>query len=282
MASRLFATLEAIGVSAQSPWRALEIAWYQPVTGGAVPAALGACAAWSRAADRPGAEVDETYIGGEEPGLRGGRQKGKKSLVGVLRGSASPRGSGGAGWRSPPGPRRRRCSSSLTAHGAGHHGRHRRVARLVRHRGLGCTRERCRSAPPDGAVKTPFRVLCLARHWVASPPYDGCRYPPGLRRRGAPAELPGRVRLPLQPPQILQSGARVPPRPGLPLGHEPVRYRASVVDPQPKRKPPAGPGWLGSSAFARASSANRPWRAASTCVGPPGGVPLANLWARVP
>jgi len=28
-------------------------------------------------------EVDETYIGGEEPGLRGVRQKGKKVLVGV-------------------------------------------------------------------------------------------------------------------------------------------------------------------------------------------------------
>ena len=26
-------------------------------------------------------EVDETYFGGEEPGLRGGRQKGKKVLV---------------------------------------------------------------------------------------------------------------------------------------------------------------------------------------------------------
>lgn len=28
-------------------------------------------------------EVDETYFGGDEPGLRGGRQKGKKVLVGV-------------------------------------------------------------------------------------------------------------------------------------------------------------------------------------------------------
>jgi hypothetical protein len=28
-------------------------------------------------------EVDETYIGGEEPGLAGGRAKGKKALVGI-------------------------------------------------------------------------------------------------------------------------------------------------------------------------------------------------------
>jgi len=39
-------------------------------------------------------EVDETYIGGEEPGLRGGRQKGKKVLVGVAVEFEEPRGFG--------------------------------------------------------------------------------------------------------------------------------------------------------------------------------------------
>lgn len=38
-------------------------------------------------------EVDETYIGGEEPGLRGGRAKGKKALVGVAVEVKEPRGS---------------------------------------------------------------------------------------------------------------------------------------------------------------------------------------------
>ena len=41
-------------------------------------------------------EVDETYIGGEEPGLRGGRAKGKKALVGVAVELKEPRGYGRA------------------------------------------------------------------------------------------------------------------------------------------------------------------------------------------
>ena len=41
-------------------------------------------------------EVDETYIGGEEPGLAGGRAKGKKALVGVAVEVFEPRGIGRA------------------------------------------------------------------------------------------------------------------------------------------------------------------------------------------
>ncbi len=41
-------------------------------------------------------QVDETYIGGEEPGLRGGRAKGKKALVGVAVEVKEPRGYGRA------------------------------------------------------------------------------------------------------------------------------------------------------------------------------------------
>jgi hypothetical protein len=40
------------------------------------------------------AQVDETYIGGEEPGLRGGRAKGKKVLVGIAVEVQEPRGFG--------------------------------------------------------------------------------------------------------------------------------------------------------------------------------------------
>ena len=39
-------------------------------------------------------EVDETYIGGAEPGMRGGRQKGKKVLVGIAVERHDPKGFG--------------------------------------------------------------------------------------------------------------------------------------------------------------------------------------------
>ncbi len=88
----LFAT-QKDGVSAQSVQRALDIGSYQT--------------AWTMLPRlrsvlvRPGrerlvgtVEVDETFIGGEEPGLRGGRAKGKKSLVGVAVEVTAPRGIG--------------------------------------------------------------------------------------------------------------------------------------------------------------------------------------------
>ena len=39
-------------------------------------------------------EVDETYIGGEEPGLRGGRARGKKVLTGIAVEVREPKGIG--------------------------------------------------------------------------------------------------------------------------------------------------------------------------------------------
>jgi len=81
------------GVSAQSLQRELEIGSYQ--TAWAMLHRLRAVLV------RPGrdlltgtVEVDETFIGGDEPGLRGGRAKGKKSLVGVAVEIPQPRGYG--------------------------------------------------------------------------------------------------------------------------------------------------------------------------------------------
>ena len=44
-------------------------------------------------------EVDETYIGGEEPGLRGGRAPGKKVLTGISVEVTEPKGIGRCRWR---------------------------------------------------------------------------------------------------------------------------------------------------------------------------------------
>jgi transposase-like protein len=88
----LFATAKD-GVSAQQLQRALEIGSYHT--------------AWAMlhrlrsALVRPGrdrlagtVEVDETFIGGEEHGLRGGRQRGKKVLAGIAVEISEPKGIG--------------------------------------------------------------------------------------------------------------------------------------------------------------------------------------------
>jgi transposase-like protein len=88
----LFATAKD-GISAQHLQRALEIGSYQT--------------AWAmlhrlrQVLVRPGrdrlagtVEVDETYIGGEEPGLPGGRARGKKVLTGIAVEVRPPRGIG--------------------------------------------------------------------------------------------------------------------------------------------------------------------------------------------
>jgi transposase-like protein len=88
----LFATNKD-GVSAQSLQRTLEIGSYQ--TAWAMLHRLRSVLV------RPGrdrlsgvVQVDETYIGGDEPGLRGGRARGKKVLTGIAVEVAEPRGLG--------------------------------------------------------------------------------------------------------------------------------------------------------------------------------------------
>ncbi len=48
----------------------------------------------------------------------------------------------------------------------------------------------------------------------------------------------------------------------LAVGHEPVRYRDLVVDPQPKKHPPVGRAGWGHPPSLDLPRANRPWRAA--------------------
>ena len=88
----LFATGKD-GISALSLQRALEIGSYQ--TAWAMLHRLRSVLV------RPGrerlagtVEVDETYIGGEEPGLRGGRARGKKVLTGIAVEVREPKGIG--------------------------------------------------------------------------------------------------------------------------------------------------------------------------------------------
>jgi hypothetical protein len=81
------------GIAALSLQRSLEI--------GSYPTAWAMLHRLRSVLVRPGrdrltgmVEVDEIYIGGEEPGLRGGRAKGKKVLVGVAVEIKEPQGYG--------------------------------------------------------------------------------------------------------------------------------------------------------------------------------------------
>src|SRR5512132_2557844 len=92
MACWLFAS-QKDGISAQALKRALEIGSYQ--TAWAMLHRLRSVLVRPvRERLRGDVEVDETFIGGEEPGLRGGRQKGKKVLVGVAVERQQPTGFG--------------------------------------------------------------------------------------------------------------------------------------------------------------------------------------------
>ena len=180
MACWLFAT-QKDGVSAQSLQRALEIGSYQ--TAWAMLHRLRSVLV------RPGrdrltgtVEVDETFIGGEEPGLRGGRQKGKKSLVGV-----AVEVKRAEGVRALPDGDPRRRLGGLAApvrhrsRRAGHGGDHRRLAGLQRHRGPRLRPSTgAASAPHGAAARTPTgssRASTGSRH----SPSGGCSAPTKAR-----------------------------------------------------------------------------------------------------
>ena len=83
------------GMSALSLQRSLEIGSYPDRVGDAASAALSPGAPRPRSVDRH-RRGGKTYIGGEEPGLRGGRAKGKKALVGIAVEVQEPSGFGRA------------------------------------------------------------------------------------------------------------------------------------------------------------------------------------------
>ena len=131
----LFAT-QKDGVSARSLQRALEIGSYQ--TAWAMLHRLRSVLI------RPGreclqgrVEVDETFIGGEEPGLRGGRQRGKKSLVGVAVEVREPKGLGRCRMAIVPDASAASLQPFIAANVEPGPGCHRRLVELQRHPGPG-------------------------------------------------------------------------------------------------------------------------------------------------
>src|SRR5450631_2399947 len=220
----LFAT-QKDGISALSLKRAPEIGSYQT--------------AWAMlhrvrsVLVRPGrerlegvVEADESYFGGEEPGLSGGRAKGKKVLVGVAVERVEPKGFGRC--RMVPLPDA--SGDSLRAFlldnvREGAKGDHRRLEvlpagdpRSVRPR---AARGRVRGGRLEPAS------WCAHRRLAGEALAAG--HPSGAARRRSPGQLSQRVRVPLRPPPLAQPRARLLPRPG-------ARRRART-DPLPRPDP---------------------------------------------
>ena len=208
----MFAT-QKDGVSALSLQRALDIGSYQ--TAWALLHRLRSVLV------RPGrdllagtVEVDETFIGGEEPGLRGGRARGEKSLVGIAVEIREPKGIGRCRMAvlddAPAGALEPFVTGSVQP-----------GARVITDGwagysclgGLGYVHERRsqRAARALAAPRGPRRALAgrapgrLAGQALA----DG--HPPGLGGSRSPARLPRRVRVPVQPAPVGEPGPGVLP-----------------------------------------------------------------------
>lgn len=207
-------------------------------------------------------EVDETYIGGEEPGLRGGRAKGKKALVGVAVEVKEPRGFGRARMAILADGSAASLHSFVTAHvepgsrvitdgWAGYRGIDK----------LGYTYEprsqraaRARGQDPGELLPAVHRVASLVKRWLLGThqgSVDEAHLQSYLdefvfrfnRRR---SRSRGMVFY-----RVLE----------LAVTHEPVRYRELVANPKPKRVPPRPPGGGGHPPSMDRPRAHRPRRA---------------------
>ena len=213
---------------------------------------------------RRGEEVDETYIGGEEPGLAGGRARGKKVLTGIAVEIQAPKGVGRCrmlpladasaaslhpfvtdhvapratvitdGW---PG------YSGLEKIGYVHDRRSQRAARAG-------------GEDPGALLPAVHRVVSLAKRWLLGT-YQGSVEPAHLasylnefvfrfnRRR---SRSRGMVFY-----RVLE----------LAVAHDPVRYQDLIATRRPRAVRPTPPQVRGHPPSLERPPANRPWRTAA-------------------
>jgi transposase-like protein len=255
----MFATAKD-GVSALSLQRSLEI--------GSYPTAWAMLGRLRQVLVRPGrdrltgtVEIDETYIGGEERGLRGGRARGKKTLVGVAVEVREPRGYGRCRMEIVRDGSAAALHPFVTRHvepGAtvitdawmGYHG----LAGLgYAHQRRSQRAARARGEDPGALLPGVHRVASLAQRWLLGTHQgrvDDAHLQSYLnefcfrfnRRRSRSRGLVFY--------RLLE----------LAVGHDPVRYRDLVAHPKPKAKPPAPPGQRGHPPSIERPRAARPWR----------------------
>jgi len=261
MAAWLFATNKD-GVSAQSLQRTLEIGSYQ--TAWAMLHRLRSVLI------RPGrerlsgrVEVDEIFVGGLEPGLRGGRKRGKKSLVGVAVEAPEPKGLG-------------RCRMTILsdASAASLHpfvGANVEPGTIVATDGwsgyagiadLGYAHDRrsqraaqMRGDDPYELLPAVHRIASLAKRWLLGT-HQGSVEPTHLQAYLDEFVFRFNRRTSRNRGLVFHRVMQ------LAVGHEPVRYSDLIVNQRPKRNPPTGRGGTGHPPSLDRPAANRPWRPA--------------------
>ena len=261
MACWMFAT-QKDGVSAQSLQRSLEIGSYQ--TAWAMLHRLRSVLI------RPGreqlsgiVEVDETFIGGEEPGLRGGRAKGKKSLVAVAVELREPKGYGRCRMTIVPDASGASLQSMIVDHiesGSevitdGWQG-YRKIDKLgYVHDRRSQRAARARGDDPAELLPGVHRVASLAKRWLLG------------THQGSVGDAHLQSYL---DEFVFRFNRRTSRSRGLvfyrvlelAVGHEPVRYHDLIVTSTPAKNPPSTRGGTGHPPSLERSPVIRPWRAA--------------------
>jgi transposase-like protein len=248
------------GMSALSLQRALEI--------GSYPTAWAMLHRLRSVLVRPGrerltgiVEVDETFIGGEEAGLRGGRARGKKVLTGIAVEVTHPRGMG----RCRMAPLADASAKSLHGFVTDHvePGATVITDAWQGYRGLevlGYVHDRrsqraaqARGEDPGELLPAVHRVASLIKRWLLGThqgSVEAAHLPSYMnefvfrfnRRRSRSRGLVFY--------RVLE----------LAVAHDPVRYRDLVVNPQSKTTPPTPPGRRGYPPSMDRPRAPRPWR----------------------
>jgi len=252
----LFAT-QKDGISALSLQRALAIGSYQ--TAWAMLHRLRSVLI------RPGrerltgrVEVDETFIGGEETGMRVGRAKGKKSLVGIAIERHEPKGLG-------------RCRMGILIDASAD------SLRTFLHDHV----EEGATVITDGwQPYRPATAGMYSHERLVVPGPLAHRQLPGVHRvasltkrwlLGTHQGSVDEAHLPSYLDEfVFRFNRRASRRRGLvfyrvlelAVGHEPVRYRDLIVNPAPAANPPTAPGGHGHPPSLERPPASRPWRAA--------------------
>ncbi len=257
----LFATAKD-GVSALSLQKALEI--------GSVQTAWAMLHRLRSVLVRPGrdrltgtVEVDETYIGGEEPGLSGGRAKGKKSLVGIAVELDEPRGYGRCRMAILADASAASLHPFLSEHvepGAtvitdawqGYSG----INKLgYAHDPRSQAAARARREDPGELLSGVHRVASLAKRWLLST-HQGSVDEAHLQRYLDEFVFRFNRRRSRSRGLVFYRLLE------LAVGHDPVRYRDLIANPRPLKVLPTPPATRGHPPSLERPPADRPWRTA--------------------